>query len=169
MHRKRKSRGKEEVELNLAAMLDMAFQLLAFFILTFKPSPIEGQITLRMPPPQSITPVAGGVEAGKNEKSPDPLKGLKTLIITVMPNERGELGTLMVGEDLVGSLNRLNDRLKEIFSNAGAPFEQVVIQAGSDLRYDALMNVVDVCTRQVLPNGEPLSKLSFVDMSSKPD
>ena len=39
MRRKKKSRGKEEVELNLAAMLDMAFQLLAFFILTFRPSP----------------------------------------------------------------------------------------------------------------------------------
>ena len=166
MRRKRK-RGKEEVELNLAAMLDMAFQLLTFFILTFKPSPIEGQITLRMPPPQSITPAADGQEAGKDDKNTDPLKGLKTLVITVLPNAEGGIGQMMVGEDLVGSVNRLNDRLKEIFSNAGTPFDQVVIQAGSDLRYDALMSVIDVCTRQTLPNGEPLSKLSFVDLSTK--
>jgi biopolymer transport protein ExbD len=165
--RRKKKRGKEEVELNLAAMLDMAFQLLTFFILTFKPSPIEGQITLRMPPPQSITPVAGGQEAGKDANNTDPLKGLKTLVITVLPNAEGGIGQMMVGEDLAGSLNRLNDRLKEIFSNAGTPFDQVVIQAGSDLRYDALMSVIDVCTRQTLPNGEPLSKLSFVDLSTK--
>ncbi len=37
----------EEVELNLAAMLDMAFQLLTFFVLTFKPAPVEGQIALQ--------------------------------------------------------------------------------------------------------------------------
>jgi biopolymer transport protein ExbD len=167
--RRKKKKGKEEVELNLAAMLDMAFQLLTFFILTFKPSPIEGQITLRMPPPQSITPVASGADAGKDEEKSDPLKGLKTLIITVLPNGGGGLGQMMVGEDQVSSLNRLNERLKEIFSNAGTPFDQVVIQVGSDLRYEALMSVIDVCTKQTLPNGEPLSKLSFVDLSGKPE
>ena len=55
MSRKRKRAGDEEVELNLAAMLDMAFQLLTFFILTFKPAPVEGQISLHMPPPQAVT------------------------------------------------------------------------------------------------------------------
>ena len=121
-----------------------------------------------MPPPQSITPVVSGKEAGKDEKNTDPLKGLKTLIITVLANGSGGVGQMMVGEDQVGGLNRLNSRLKEIFSNAGAPFDQVVIQVGSDLRYDGLMSVIDVCTQQTLPNGEPLSKLSFVDLSGKP-
>ncbi|HTU27693.1 MAG TPA: biopolymer transporter ExbD [Pirellulales bacterium] len=164
--RKRK-KGKEEVELNLAAMLDMAFQLLTFFILTFKPAPIEGQITLRMPPPQSITPVVSGKEAGKDDKSTDPLKGLKTLIITVLPNGAGGLGQMMVGEETLGGLAMLDTRLREIFGNAGTPFDQVVVQVAPDLRYDALMSVIDVCTKQTLPNGEPLSKLSFVDLSGK--
>ena len=37
---KKKARSHGEVELNMTAMLDMAFQLLAFFILTFHPSPV---------------------------------------------------------------------------------------------------------------------------------
>jgi biopolymer transport protein ExbD len=41
MARGKKKRNQGEVELNLAAMLDMAFQLLTFFILTFKPAPVE--------------------------------------------------------------------------------------------------------------------------------
>jgi biopolymer transport protein ExbD len=163
--RRKRKKGKEEVELNLAAMLDMAFQLLSFFILTFRPSPVEGQITLRMPPPQSITPVVNGQAAGKDAENPDPLKGLKTLIITVLPNNDGNIGQMTVGEDLVGSVNRLNERLKTIFSDKGAPFDQVLIQAGPTLRYDALMSVVDVCTKQTLPDGSPLSKLSFVDVT----
>src|SRR5580658_3543328 len=101
--KKKKKSGDEEVELNLAAMLDMAFQLLSFFILTFRPAPVEGQITLRMPPPQSITPVAGGQEAGKDVKNTDPLKGLKTLTISVLPTAQGGISQMMVGEDVVGS------------------------------------------------------------------
>ena len=49
-------RSEEDVELNVTAMLDMAFQLLAFFVLTFRPPPGEAQIYLKLPPAQ---PVAG--------------------------------------------------------------------------------------------------------------
>ena len=40
--------------LNVTAMLDMAFQLLAFFVLTFKPPPAEAQIFLKLPPYQAV-------------------------------------------------------------------------------------------------------------------
>ena len=40
----KKHRSTEDVTLNVTAMLDMAFQLLAFFILTFRPPPGEAQI-----------------------------------------------------------------------------------------------------------------------------
>ena len=52
-HRRRSKKG---VELNLAAMLDMAFQLLTFFILTFRPAPIEGHLALNLPPPIPLHP-----------------------------------------------------------------------------------------------------------------
>ena len=53
--RRKKHKPPGEVQINLAAMLDMAFQLLAFFILTFRPAPIEGHFQLHMPPPTSQT------------------------------------------------------------------------------------------------------------------
>jgi hypothetical protein len=40
----------------------------------------------------------------------------------------------------------------------------VLIQVDSRLKYEELMKVVDVCTRQTLPNGEKLTKLSFVEL-----
>ena len=70
MARRKRSRGKEEVELNLAAMLDMAFQLLTFFILTFKPAPVEGDIALRLPPPQPITGAGTAAGAGVRRGPP---------------------------------------------------------------------------------------------------
>ena len=106
--RKRNGGNEEEVELNLAAMLDMAFQLLTFFILTFKPAPIEGQIALRMPPPQSITPIAGGKKAGQDTSNTDPLQGLNTLVVSVAANPKdGTIGSMQVGDELVGSLPQL--------------------------------------------------------------
>ena len=48
---KRKRQGTDYVDpdLPITPMLDMSFQLLAFFIMTFKPAPTEGQIALTLP------------------------------------------------------------------------------------------------------------------------
>ena len=169
MSRRKKRKSLESVELNLAAMLDMAFQLLTFFILTFKPAPVEGQINLRMPPPQSITPVAKGVKAGEDTKNTDPLIGLTTLVVTVAANPKdGSVGSMQVETDLVGSLARLDDRLRAIFGSPDSPKDQVLIHVDSRLTYAALMRVVDVCTRQVVVGkdgqAKPLAKLSFVEL-----
>ncbi len=152
------------MELNLAAMLDMAFQLLTFFILTFRPAPVEGQISLRMPPAQPVSPVKNAVQAGDNAANDDPVQGLNSLVISVVPNTAGGIGSMAIGEGLVATLTGLNDRLKAVLADQASPFDQVVIQVGSGLRYDALMGVVDVCTRQKLPNGQKLTKLSFVEL-----
>ena len=60
----------------------------------------------------------------------------------------------------------LDGMLREVFADPGNPFDQVIIQVSDTCRYDALMKVVDVCTRQVLPDGHKLSKLSFVELPS---
>ncbi len=160
--RRRKSDGA--VELNLAAMLDMAFQLLTFFILTFRPAPVEGQISLRMPPAQPVSPVKNAVQAGADEQNLNPVQGLNSLVVSVIPNASGGLGSMAIGEGVVATLSGLNDRLKSVLSDQASPFDQVVIQVGPGLRYDALMGVVDVCTRQRLPDGQKLTKLSFIEL-----
>ena len=166
MSRRRKRRRSEgAVELNLAAMLDMAFQLLTFFILTFRPAPVEGQISLRMPPARPVTPVKDAVQAGDNAANNNPVQGLNSLVISVIPNAAGGIGSMAIGEGAVATLTGLNDRLKTVLSDQASPFDQVVIQVGPGLRYDALMGVVDVCTRQKLPSGQKLTKLSFVELN----
>src|SRR4030095_10517717 len=95
-HRKRRNQG--DVELNLAAMLDMAFQLLTFFILTFRPAPVEGQILLRMPPPMPVTNINSGQKAGADESNTNPVQGLNTLIVTVVAQSDGSLRQLAIGD-----------------------------------------------------------------------
>jgi len=163
MRHKRKRRNQGDVELNLAAMLDMAFQLLAFFILTFKPAPVEGQVLLRMPPPQAVTNINSGQKAGTDAENTNPIQGLNTLLISAIAHPDGTLRQMAVGEAPVAGLTALDRKLAAIFSEPSGAFDQVIIQVDSKLRYEELMRIIDVCTKQKLPSGEPLTKLSFVE------
>ncbi len=163
MRRKRR-RTQNDVELNLAAMLDMAFQLLTFFILTFKPAPIEGHLLLRMPPPQPITNIDAGQRAGADPNNTDPLHGLTTLVVSALANADGSFKQAAVGETPIAGLTALERKLEDVFRDPGSAFDQVIVQVDSRLHYGALMQIIDVCTRQKLSNGEPLTKLSFVEL-----
>lgn len=50
--RRRKPASATEPELPITPMLDMSFQLMAFFILTFRPTPTEAQLALALPAEQ---------------------------------------------------------------------------------------------------------------------
>jgi len=166
---RKKKRRQEEIELNVTAMLDMAFQLLTFFILTFKPAPVEGQVLLRMPPPQPVTNINSGQKAGSDASNTNPVQGLNTLIITVIANNTGDIRQLAVGETTMSnSLGALGQKVGQLLGDEGSAFDQVIIQVDSRLTYEALMKVIDVCTQQKLSNGDPLSKLSFVELPTGP-
>jgi biopolymer transport protein ExbD len=165
VRRRKPRRSQGDVELNLAAMLDMAFQLLAFFVLTFRQSPLEGQISLRLPPPQATVVVKNGEAAGADANNKNPLQGMNTLTVSVSADTRsGTISGLRVGEAPVSGLAALDGKLKELFQDQGNPFDQVIIQVSDSCRYDELMKIVDVCTHQTLPDGKKLSKLSFVEL-----
>ena len=85
---RRRRRDQGSVEMNLAAMLDMAFQLLSFFILTFRPAPVEGQLSLNLPPPVPVTKVDQQPKENNSGEAGD-LVGLDTLHLQVMANDRG--------------------------------------------------------------------------------
>ena len=169
---RKKKRGSEDVELNVTAMLDMAFQLLTFFILTFRPPPVEGQVNLRMPPPQLVVVQKDAVKAGADESDKRIVQGYNTLVITVLhlpkdDNRPGWVSQVAVGEAVVADedhLTSLGDKLKAALTDSGAGFDQIIIQVGSTVHYGGLMKVIDICTQQKLPNGEKLSKLSFVEL-----
>ncbi len=154
-----------EVKLNLAAMLDMAFQLLAFFVLTFKPDPVEGQIMLRLPPPEAVMDPQAKAKAGQDKNNTNPVEGIESLIITIASNGSGSIETILVGDGEIGRDVRVLDiKLENLLKDKDLLFKQVILQVGSKLRYDELMKVIDVCTKQKLPDGSQLSKLSFVEL-----
>jgi biopolymer transport protein ExbD len=166
MSRRKKKGPAGKVELNLAAMLDMAFQLLTFFILTFKPAPVEGQLNLALPTAQAASNLKGQA-AGQDTTNTDTTKGLETLLISVFSTPDGRIANLAIGEGVVPGVDALEFRMKAVFADPKVPFEQVILQVGGDLRYDELMRVMDICTRQTLPDGKKLTKVSFVELPGR--
>lgn len=171
--RKKKKRDEGVIELNLAAMLDMAFQLLAFFILTFKPSAVEGQINLTLPPPMAVANVSEPAAQQDKSDSPAP-PAAKTMIITITGTPDGQvgyvqvgLGKLFVGPSDPVKLRDLDQRLKQVFLLEGTPFDQVLLRVGKSLAYGELMKIVEVCTRQKMADGAKVNKISFVEIEEK--
>jgi biopolymer transport protein ExbD len=166
MSHKKKKHGSSDVEVNITAMLDMAFQLLSFFILTFKPAPVEGQISLRLPPPLAVNNPNAPKKAGQDTSSSDAPKGVDTLTVSVV-SQGGGAPSYAVGERPVFTIAALENELGKIFSDKGNPFEQVIVQVGSEVMYESLMKVVEACAKQKLPDGSKLSKLSLVEIPSR--
>jgi biopolymer transport protein ExbD len=165
----KKKRKRGEVELNLAAMLDMAFQLLTFFILTFKPAPAEITVEMRLPPAMPMTQVTSkgpehkNTAAGSDELNTNPLEHLTTLHIQVLSKADGSVRQVAIGDSQMGTIAAMERKLTEILSDRASAFEQVVVDAGSNLNYESLMQVVDVCSRQKLADGKLLKNLSFAE------
>lgn len=169
MHRRKRRRKAPNVDLNLAAMLDMAFQLLTFFILTFRPAPIEGQLGLHLPPPVALTKVK--MEDASGDGSGTAPADVETLDMYIDSNDAGQVSQIKIGlrPILKGRLDKrnqasLNQQLKAMFETQAVPLDRIQLVVDDRLHYEELMKIVDVCTQQVLPNGEHMNRVSFIPM-----
>jgi biopolymer transport protein ExbD len=135
-----------EVQVPIPAMLDMTFQLLSFFVLTFNPPGAgEGQMDLQMPS-------AGAAKAAAVEQA-DPFAVSSrevepaAEIVVVVGSEAGRLGALAVRDreatTPVGDLGALREELIKLRREFGRA--NVQIEAAGDLRYAQLVEVMDAC------------------------
>lgn len=163
-HRLKKRRKKKsvqgEIELNMAAMLDMAFQLLAFFVLTFRPSPVEAEVLMNMP--QAATQGVGQKESitelTSDQEFSLPLK------VRIHANADGGISTVEIGNKSFdgaseGLYTSIDAELKVMLTDFG--FDQVDILSDKTLVYEPLMKVIEKCAKQKLQSGEQLSKLTI--------
>lgn len=166
---RRRKKSSDAVQLNLAAMLDMAFQLLAFFILTFRPTPVEGQLALNLPPP---VPVEIKQENSSSQSTSDAFKP-EALNVFVHSNAAGEATQVRVGLNTIvngalddAGLQKLNQQLGLLFGEQGVLFDRIQISIDGRLHYNELMRIVDVCTQQKMPDGTNLNKISFIELGN---
>ena len=134
MARKSRTIVQHPGELNLTAMIDVAFQLLAFFLLAIKPVDVFANLEAFRPSP---TPVV--------DQPPPP-----TMIrIAVLPQNAGESGVYVVN-DMPMTTTQLDTRLKKYA--ATDPTQTVLIQCARKSTHRHLVELLDTCAKYRLTN-----------------
>ncbi len=136
----------DEVFFPVTPMLDMAFQLLAFFILTFKAPSAETHIDLHLP----ATPVAHP-RAPLGHANPRPSRSVDTdlennLLVRAEADDLGELKALRLGEALLPDLTALGDRLRRYARLLGNRPLRVRLVADDRLRYEPAARIIATCS-----------------------
>lgn len=110
----RRPSSPDEVDFPVAPMLDMAFQLLAFFILTFQPASNELRIDLELPVAAPSQRRAEGGQARLDaSKMGLPDLGIESdLRITAQSDDEGNLVSIRLGLTDVPDVATLEDRLR---------------------------------------------------------
>ncbi len=101
--------GDEEVEIAMTPMIDIVFQLLVFFIMTFKIVAPEGDFNIRMP-------IAAPSEGVPDDNQLPPIK------IRMKSDDNGRLTSMQVGQYHVGtSFPALHNQIREVVGDDRGP------------------------------------------------
>jgi biopolymer transport protein ExbD len=135
----------EEVSFPVTPMLDMAFQLLAFFILTFKAPSAETHLDLHLP----ATPVALPA-ASRGEAHPTPARNVDTdlendLLVRAEADDLGDLKALRLGEALLPDLATLGNRLRRYNQLLEGRPLRVRLAADDSLCYEPAARIIATC------------------------
>lgn len=143
-------------------MLDMAFQILAFFVFTYNPVALEGQFPISL-----VQGETAGEEQNKKEDktSPDQPTELKsTLTIEVLARERGRIGSIRVGTVRIEPASEEADRTEGFIKSLNKELltlkdqnpteDRISIKASPTLRWEEMMRVIDSARRSVDPKTQ---------------
>ena len=160
---KRAKRQKvDEPNVPIAPMLDMAFQLLTFFVLTYHPAPQEGQFVMTLLPPQPATARAAAPAASEAAASSDIPVSLRTLPTILKAGDGGRLAQVLVEQNQIDPSD-LEQTLSRYFEDPDLPFDQTLLKVDPNLRYSELMTVINAFSR-AFEKAKKEPKLSFEEL-----
>jgi len=146
---------EEKIELQMTAMIDIVFQLLIFFIMTFKIVALEGDFNINMP------------LAAESEVAPPPL--IPPIKVRMRANADGSLAALSMGEAPLESMQQLHDQLLAIVGGSTAPGgggSEVEVELDCDygLDYQNVIMAITAVSGYIDKEGKPrtlVDKIKF--------
>jgi biopolymer transport protein ExbD len=150
-----------EVEVPITPMLDMAFQLLTFFILTYKPAPSEGQFSMNLLPAQKATEINKEQPKENEQQSID--VSLRTLTTVLRAGGDGLLGEVMLSDKPITGMDELKKELESYVNDPNLMFDQAIIKVDPRLKYSEVIKVIDVFSSL---KPKPLTKISFAELNA---
>ena len=127
-------------------MLDMAFQLLAFFILTFKPPSAETHIDLDLPATPAALPTASEGRASPRRSRRVDTDLENDLLLRAESDDLGDLKVLRLGEATLPDLPTLGQRLRRYIKLLDGRPLRVRLVADDRLRYEPAAQIIATCS-----------------------
>jgi biopolymer transport protein ExbD len=154
MRRKRPRPALVEPDLPITPMLDMSFQLMAFFLLTFRPMPLEAQISLALPKE----------DGGPSQVAPslDPTED-EELIVQVYAADNGGIaditaaprtGSFSLGRDTGALFKYLQDKAKAARLEKKPP--KLRLEIAERLNYQYVVKLIDEARRAGFDRVSPV-------------
>jgi biopolymer transport protein ExbD len=145
MFGRKKTKGADPVDpdLPITPMLDMSFQLMAFFIFTFRPAPTEGQILLALPKSE------GG---GQGLPSPSDDKPIN-FVVKVLSAGNGTIAGMTISEkdspdirpvDLGADVKRFQGELQKRFAEQKKNPPKLTLEIGDGLLQEYVVQLLDI-------------------------
>ncbi len=159
------SEPPEEIRLNMTAMIDIVFQLLVFFIMTFKVVAMEGDFTVKMP-----------LASVNQEESME--DDFPTVInVSLASGANGIIQSIIVDDDATFSdpntmYAQLTKVIEEKLAGEGNPEEgketEVEFDIAPELKYRYTVQAIERVSGKILPDGSVkklIKKIKFKDNS----
>ena len=135
--------GPSKVDVPMAPMIDIVFQLLIFFMLNMKIIAPEGNFNVNMP-------IGAPVAADPDQPQIPDIK------VRLQSDAAGNLVQLSLGDNALGNDERAFEKLsQEMLNKFGRPGAalsddvEVEIDADYDLRYEYIIKAVSKCTGKI--------------------
>jgi biopolymer transport protein ExbD len=136
----------DEVFVQMTPMIDIVFQLMVFFVFTFKIVLPEGDFNIRMPSAQ---------QSSASTPSESPL-----LKVRLRADENGQLAGVQLGDVAISGdapFYQLQSKIRSLIGDTAGPGssdQEVEIDADFNLKYRYAMNAITAVTGYVDDNGE---------------
>ena len=142
------NKSGDKIELQMTPMIDIVFQMLVFFIMTFKIVGPEGDFSIKMPlasqstgpPPVDLPPVTVRLRAAAN----------------------GELSTIQFGQAALGrDFGLLREQIRQMIGDQAGPGGsdmEVELDCDYNLNYQYVIGAVTAVSGYITPDGH-LAKL----------
>jgi biopolymer transport protein ExbD len=128
-----------KVSLEMTPMIDVVFQLLIFFMFTFKIVSVEGEFAITMP----------AAEQGSAAPTNENVTALPDIDVKLFAADDGALKGIQVGDSQVASMDELAATLKTIVGDDPeiAADVEMRIDAPRNLKYGAVVGAINAAAR----------------------
>lgn len=153
----------EEIKLNMTAMIDIVFQLLVFFIMTFKVVAMEGDFNVKMP-------LASDNAESMEEEFPT------VIVVQLAAGTNGNINSITVDDDETFSDTDMYQKLTKLVEEkiAGeanpekAKETEVEFDIAPELKYSFTVRAIEHVSGRVQSDGtvkKLIEKIKFKDKS----